>query len=415
MEKSKLKIDLIWSFISFGIVGLGGIVINLIIGKFWGTAKLGVFNQIFSFYFILGHLGCIGLHYSVLKHASLHCNDRNELRMMYSVAFYISLIAASIFLALGYLITPFILKAFNSIELGKAWEVALPAFFFYSLNKIQMNFLNGLRSIRLMSLLNALRVILYVVFLVVFQKTGEQEVVKILVYSEIIVFIISFGFLFRYLKLSILSLEWLGKHIKFSKYTLVTGFIQNIETRVDVIMLGLFLDDFAVGIYSFASMLVQGAYQIPVVLRNNVNPIITRLYFNNELKELEVLIKRWIKKLYPFAVALGGIAIVIYDPFVTYFAKNLDFLLGHQSFAILILGIVLVSGYIPFNMIFVQVGKLREHFLYYTILLIVNVLLNALLIPVWKLQGAAIATSVTYALSLILLKLRVRQVLNMKI
>jgi O-antigen/teichoic acid export membrane protein len=49
------------------------------------------------------------------------------------------------------------------------------------------------------------------------------------------------------------------------------------NTRIDVLVLGLFWSDHIVGIYSFAATLAEGVYQLLVVLRTNYNPMLVRL------------------------------------------------------------------------------------------------------------------------------------------
>ena len=44
------------------------------------------------------------------------------------------------------------------------------------------------------------------------------------------------------------------------------------NTRIDIFMLGIFLSDQLVGIYSVAALFVEGFLQIIVVLQNNFNP-----------------------------------------------------------------------------------------------------------------------------------------------
>lgn len=415
MDKSKIKSDLIWSFASFAVVGFGGILLNVLIGNFWGAETLGVFNQIFSFYFILGHMGCFGIHYSVLKFASEYGESDLELISLYSSAIFLTFFLAITLLGIGHLSRSLVGDLFHSIELENAWTLALPAFTFFSLNKICLNFLNGKRKIKLMAFLNALRFILYIIFLFYFYHVGIDDVVKILVYSEGLVFVIAFIFLIKYFKISKIKINWIRNHLNFSKFTFITGFIQNIETRIDILMLGIFLDDFTVGIYSFASMLTQGAYQIPVVIRNNLNPIISQLYFRGEKEALERLITTWIKKLYFVAILLGLMALLIYKPFVMLVTNNLNFLDGYVSFSILIVGIIVASAYIPFNMIFVQIGNLKEHFSYYVMLLVINILLNLALIPVLGMKGAAISTATVYVASVFILKFKISKVLKIKI
>ena len=65
-------------------------------------------------------------------------------------------------------------------------------------------------------------------------------------------------------------------HLVYGTKSAVSGMLLELNSRVDVLMIGYFLDDARVGIYSFASTLAEGVFQLLVVLQNNYNPLIAR-------------------------------------------------------------------------------------------------------------------------------------------
>ena len=52
-------------------------------------------------------------------------------------------------------------------------------------------------------------------------------------------------------------------------------------------MVGAFLGDVKAGIYSIAILLAEGLSQFSVVVRNNINPLLTRFILENKLAELK--------------------------------------------------------------------------------------------------------------------------------
>ena len=58
-----------------------------------------------------------------------------------------------------------------------------------------------------------------------------------------------------------------------------------LNTRVDIIMIGIFMSDEKVGIYSFAALFAEGFYQLLIVLQNIMNPIMARQFSNSKLNE----------------------------------------------------------------------------------------------------------------------------------
>ena len=56
---------------------------------------------------------------------------------------------------------------------------------------------------------------------------------------------------------------WLKRHIQFGARSVLGGVAVELNTRVDVLVLGLFTSEAQVGIYSFAAFFVEGFLQLP--------------------------------------------------------------------------------------------------------------------------------------------------------
>ena len=59
-----------------------------------------------------------------------------------------------------------------------------------------------------------------------------------------------------------------------------------LNTRVDIIMIGIFMSDEKVGIYSFAALFAEGFYQLLIVLQNILNPLMARNFSESKLDEI---------------------------------------------------------------------------------------------------------------------------------
>ena len=70
----------------------------------------------------------------------------------------------------------------------------------------------------------------------------------------------------------------MGESFRFGNKALTGNFLLDINTRVDVFLLGILLNDRAVGLYSFAATVAEGAMQLPVLLRNNINPVLSKAW-----------------------------------------------------------------------------------------------------------------------------------------
>ena len=74
MQKSDspttLSAGLVWNFSSLVFIGLGGFLVNVLIGRMYGPAALGVFNQVLAFYLVASQASVGGLAFSTLKFSS---------------------------------------------------------------------------------------------------------------------------------------------------------------------------------------------------------------------------------------------------------------------------------------------------------------------------------------------------------
>jgi O-antigen/teichoic acid export membrane protein len=70
------------------------------------------------------------------------------------------------------------------------------------------------------------------------------------------------------------------------------GMLSDLNTRVDIILLGYFVNDASVGIYSFAAVFAEGFGQISYVVKQNLDPIIGRFTAAKSIDKLRSLIVR---------------------------------------------------------------------------------------------------------------------------
>ena len=53
----------------------------------------------------------------------------------------------------------------------------------------------------------------------------------------------------------------------------MSGILTEVNTRVDILVLGYFHGDTLVGVYSFAAILAEGFSQLPMVVRRSIDPL----------------------------------------------------------------------------------------------------------------------------------------------
>lgn len=417
--QTKFGHDVFWNVGSIIILGISGILLNILVGRFYGAEALGIFNQVFSIYILASQFAVGGMHLSVLKYISQYNNNRPVSDQIISSAFTITFISAGLTSISVFLLRHWIGTILQSPNISISLLYIIPGLVCFSLNKILFSILNGYRLMKAYAVAQALRYIFMIILLTLLILMQSPIYVLPVIFSgaEIILTVLLAFYIFRfYSSVNPRNFDfWFRKHIQFGTKSFASGALNEINTRVDVLMLGFFTNDRMVGIYSFAAILAEGFFQLIVIIRNNINPIMTRLFFENQIDQMENMIKRGIKIFYP-AIAILGLLAIIGFPFLTeLIMPNRDFMNSWFVFIILILGIILSSGYLPFNMLLIQTGHPGHYTSMVSLTVLINILLNWLLIPWLGIYGAAIATSVSIILSVMYLKIFTKRILGIKI
>ncbi|MEO8209861.1 MAG: oligosaccharide flippase family protein [bacterium] len=315
-NRDKFNVDLFWSIICFGISGVIGILINIIIIKYYGTESLGVFNLVYAIYLLLSQVATLGIHMSVQRYVPQFFDDKKVRDIVVTSAIVTTLIISSTITLICYFFRQIPGELFNNKDISTGFLLVLPGLIFFSLNKVELSFLNGYRLIRSFAVFQALRyfLMLLILFALIFFGFNRNTIPLTLTGTEIILFISISIYSAKYWKLSVASgfINWSRTHIVFGSRVSIGNMLFDLNTRVDVLVLGFFTDEKIVGIYSFAASMADGFNQLTVVLRNNINPILTKCYFKKGINVLERLIKKIKNNFYKIIFVLGFAAVFIF-------------------------------------------------------------------------------------------------------
>ena len=413
-----LRVDISWNIISFAIMGTSGILLNVLIGRYYDSSTLGIFNQVLALYIFFSQFSTFGIHYSSLKYVAEYSTDRGPLTDIISSAILLTTGTSALICLIGYF-SSFFLGALYSDNVVSGWLLALPGLFFFPINKVLLSVANGLRYMVFFAVIQSLRYMLMLGCAVTFIALGKSGdwIPLVLTVTEGIIFVLLIGYTFPFIQLKNMkkTVEWTKNHFHFGKNSFLAGAITELNSKVDILMLGALTSDQLVGVYSMAALIAEGVAQLTVAIRNNLNPLITQFWRDQQYQKLEGLLLKTRKKLYIAMTGIGAIAIFVYPIFVKLFLVNQDFLVGWTAFGILIAGLVSLSGYAPMNMIFLQVGRPAVHTQYLLGVVAINAVGNAILIPFLGIHGAAAATALSLLASAALLKYLMRSILNLSI
>lgn len=298
-------------------------------------------------------------------------------------------------------------------------QLVMPGLVFFSLNKVILNYLNGLSEMKAYAFFQSLRYIIIIAVIYIWGKLQYDSAWLSICFaeSEIVVFGFSVGYLTVNKKLGKkISIRYLKEHIRFGTRILPANMVVELNTKVDIICLGFILNnDYLIGIYSFAVIFAEGFYQLYIIVRRSINPKITKCYVDNDFKHgigrINVILKKYLKILSPAALILLSAGYC----FICFILNQKDYITGVWFLVLIGLAIAVNGRKIIFGNIFTQTGFPVYESVINMITVAANFCLNIVLICFWGLWGAAIATAVSHMIYGSVLQHYARKRLDFKI
>ncbi len=398
------------------VVGLG---LNFLIGGWWGADALGTFTLVTTAFFAFAVLGACGLQYSVLRAIAEDPGDRDRVASVVVGALIPNVaISAAITLLFVTLRQP-IGSWLDSRHVSEGMLWASPGLFCFALNKLLLGVVNGLRRMRAFAVYTSLRYSLIAIGLVLARicELDADQLPVIWTFTEGVLLLVLCGELLLHVSLA-RGRGWIGwarQHLSYGMRGVLATLAFEVNSKLDVWMLGVALPESQVGIYSMASALNEGAMQLAVVLQNNLNPVIARALAAGRKADVEALVKRTRRWFVPALVGICIVGAASFPLVIPWLIGNQAFIAGAVPFAIMMAGLALASPYLPFNQILMMASLPGWNTFYMLAAICVTFVGCWLLIPVLGLSGAAISISAALVTAALLLRLLVRWRIGLRI
>ena len=414
----KFQRDALWNLGAVAMLAVCGFAINLGIGHEYGAAPFGVYNQVWAAYIFFSQFAVGGVDRSVLRAVAEAPTDRARGATAVLGAVIPTLLLAGVAAVLFWLAGPALARVLESPGVALGVEAAAPGLFFFALNKVGLAVVNGQQRMRAFALYSMLRYVAMLAGLGIVFASGMS--------SDRIAFLFTFaeGLLFVPLAFDVASQlrapgrgawsEWSREHLRYGAKSFASGMLLELNSRVDVLMLGLFLADGPVGVYSFAAFVAEGVYQVLVVLQNNYNPILAEHISSGKLRELEPLVHKGRRVTY---LAFAGIAVVAFlgYPVLLAILERPEFADGWLPFGTILVGMLIASGYMPFAQALLMANRPGWHTLMMASVVLVNVFGNACMIPSLGLVGAAAGTALCLVSATVVLRGMVERLVGLRL
>lgn len=419
-KHSSFRKGVFWNIGSFTLMGISGVLLNIVIAQFYPASTLGVFNQVFAIYIFVSQLAVFGIHYSILHFGSILVDQdaksasegaSTAIFLVAGISLLVTAILGSLHTTVGALL--------KSPDVSTGILAILPGLLFFPLNKVLMAILNSHRRMQAYAIANSSRYLLLIfgVFIMAVLSVSGKYLSAAFSLGESILFAALLWCTREARgKLNLATFRyWLGTHMHFGSRIMLAGLLAELNTRIDILILGYYMSDASVGIYSFVAILAEGFLQLLTVLRVNYDPLLAKLYATQDWETLSKTIKKGRKLAYFGMITAGCLGIVLYPFVMQMLGFSAEYIEAGKVLAILLVGIMASAGYMPFSGMLQQAGFPSSQSLLILAVALINLIGNILLVPVLGLVGAATATAIAQAAFAVLLVLMVRQKLKFQL
>ena len=410
-----------WNMAALAVSGVAGVVLLILVGALFGAATLGTFNLQFAVFLVAGQVAVLGMQASTVRAVAIASDLRTRRTQLRGALLVTAMVAGAVALAL-WISRDLVAVALGRPTLGTGIGWVALATLLFALNKVLLAALNGLSRFRAFAALTAARALLLLAGLGLLAMLGAEgeRLVLILPMAEGVLLLVG---------LSALAGELTGRrraqridqtmdaearppsllaaareHVRFGSLGFGSNLLQELNVRLDVIVLSLFVGDELLGVYSLAAILVEAIAQVPVVLRTVLAPRVIQMLERRDRQGLAELVAFVRPRLRSAMVMITVITVAAYPSAILLVTGDTVLAGGRVPFSILMAGTAFAAGYAPFGLLLIQAGRAADQTVLTLAIVLINVVGNLLLIPAFGLEGAAVATSLSLVGSVGLLR-----------
>lgn len=405
-KAGKFNVDLKWNAASFALSAVFGVLLNVVIVRWYDAAALGVFNLVYAVYIMLSQVAVGGVHLAIQAFVPRELAKGNRPDAYVTAAMVLATLTSLAVMAIAWLGRDLPGRWFESPQVSQAFPTVIWGLLLFSWNKVLLSYHNGARRMRLFALFQLMRAFFLFSGMVVMIRldAGAAQLAQVLAWSELLLFLfllpVSLSFWRPHHRQGVRRA--MKESFHFGNRALTGNFLLDINTRVDVFLLGVLMNERAVGLYSFAATVAEGVLQLPVLFRNNINPVLTKAWSKGGGVLTGKVMQRAKHGMFKVLAPVMALSILLFPVALWVLGMQDDPWLVSGVFALLVSGALLVAGRLPFYMLFSQLGFPGRQTFFVSCGFLMNVILNLLFIPVLGIAGAALATGLATLLTMAL-------------
>ncbi|GEM_PF-2640440 len=381
-----------------GVKALSGIALAVLLARLFGPEEYGRLSFAFALTGLSSIVMNLGLAITFVRDGA---RDRDFLRENLATALFLQGLASFILLLA-------LIGALLVFPALRKDTLLLVVALFYTTFNIITNFLYSSFQATHRMHLEAIAVgvqhgllLIFIFFFLFYQGTVEGIMFAYLG-ASVVGGALTFILIRKYLFLWMWRINWrAGRVLLAQSWPLMAGSaLSTVYFSLDSIMLRFFQGSEAVGIYSAMYKIVFGFYLFATLYANSIFPVFSQL-FTHARDEFTNLYRRSVQLMAGFGF-LFGLAITLFArPIIqmffgeAYLGGTLTLQISIWSIMIFLVGVILYDALIV-------AGKQKELLWSVLISTALNALLNFIMIPMWGMAGAALATVIAQVAQLLL-------------
>jgi len=410
-------IDVQWAFISIFTSSLVHFILRIVLGRELGPEGLGIYTLSYTIYLFGIQFAAFGIGSALTKYIAEFIEDQLTVRKYVSSGMIGSIIIGTLMGVVIFLLAPYIAINFFKIpELEGLLRLTALCYPFISIQKAVLGTLNGFRKMHLFALLNIvqnLTVVISSLILVLIFRMGILGAVIGYVAPTILVGILCPFFIREYFEFdfSLLDIPAFRATTIFGFYVVLANSIGYLNTQINSILIGYYLNPEEVGIFAVAILFAQILTLIPSAVQTVTTPVMATLFGKGDLTTLENVFYSTLKKSFYISVGIALI-IAIFGQYLITILFGKEFLSAYVPLLILLIGYCVGASFGAVGTVLSCIGKVHIIFRISAVFLLLNIALNILLIPPFGIIGAAIATSITLILNFFITTFIVKRIFS---
>jgi len=376
---------------------LCGIIITALLARLLGPKGKGQYTIIFLITYLLGRFGSFGIEAANVYYTG---KKKHSLQDIISNSIIVALFCGSFIILLFFLLSSLTFfqrfLILNELDALFLW-IAVFTIPFSLLVNLLIKILLGEEKIATFNRINILQQVSQIIFILIFIFFMKFNLLGAIISYAAAVLLTLFVLISR-LPAGSLRLNFnkilLQESLKYGIKCYLGNIAQFLSYRIDIFLIALYLSPVEVGLYSIAVGFAEKIWLLPQSIATVLFPRVSAI----TPKEADSLTPRITR--YAFFIAfLSGLVFFLFAKFLIVFLFGADFLPSVRPLLILLPGIVLLGGAKTISSDLAGRGKpqLNTYIAFSSLLL--NVCLNLWLIPRWGITGAAVATTLSYSLS----------------